>query len=150
MAEEQNPNPSPQQEEHVISEYYEGVKQLEMEGYESAIRKAWNALFVTAVLVFIGELVSAGAAGIGITPLVIGIAVVEAGVFAALALWTKKKPYSAILIGLILFVLMWVAAIGINGAQGIYSGVIIRIVVIIYLAKALKDAKAWEQLKKSR
>jgi hypothetical protein len=149
MPEENEPQLSPKEERHVISEYYDGVKQLEIQGYETAIRKARNALIATAILVFIGELVSAGAAGIGITPEVIGIALVEAGIFAALAFWTRKKPYSAILIGLILFVLMWVASIVINGTQGIFSGIIIRVVVIVYLARALKDAKAWEQTKKS-
>ena len=136
-------------EEHVISEYYEGVKQLELEGYETGIRKARNALFATCVLVFIGEFISAGSAGIGITPELIGIALVEAGIFVALGFWTKKKPYSAIIVGLVLFLLMWVGSVLINGTKGIYSGIIIKIVIIVYLVKALKDARAWEQTKKT-
>ena len=135
--------------ENEIADYVEGIKKLEMQGYETGIKKARTALFVTAALVFVSELVAAGASGIGITPLLIGIALFEAGIFVALALWTKTKPYSAIIVGLILFILMWVAAIFLNGGKGIYSGIIVKIVVIVYLAKALKDAKAWEETKKN-
>ncbi len=149
MAEETSNTPIPHEEQHVISDYYDGVKKLEMEGYESGIRNARNALFATAVLVLIGELISAGAAGVGLTPLVIGIAVIEAGIFAALAVWTKKKPYSAVIIGLVLFLLLWVLSITVNGLQGAVSGIIVRVIVIVYLVKALKPARAWEQTKKT-
>ncbi len=135
--------------ENEIADYVEGIKKLEMQGFETGIKKARTALFVTAALVFISELVVAGTSEIGITPLLIGIALFEAGVFVALALWTKTKPYSAIMVGLILFILMWVAAIFINGGKAVYSGIIVKIVVITYLAKALKDAKAWEETKKN-
>jgi hypothetical protein len=145
--ETQDPHKPPSENE--ISDYYEGVKKLEMEGYESGIKKARTALFVTAALVLISELVTAGASGVPFTPLLIGIIVIEAGIFAGLALWTKTKPYAAIITGLILFILMWVAAIAVNGGKAVYGGILIKIIVIVYLVKALKDAKAWEQMKKS-
>ena len=149
MSENQNPGNQQPPAENEIADYYDGVKKLEMEGYETGIRKARNALFVTAALVFIGELVSAGASGIGITPLLIVIALVEAGIFVGLGFWTKTKPYSAIVVGLVLFILMWVAAIAINGGKGVYSGIIVKIIIITYLVNALKHAKAWEDLKKN-
>jgi uncharacterized membrane protein YoaK (UPF0700 family) len=147
MPDNQNTPEPPKENE--IADYVEGIKKLEMQGFETGIKKARTALFVTAALVFISELVAAGTSEIGITPLLIGIALFEAGVFVALALWTKTKPYSAIMVGLILFILMWVAAIFINGGKAVYSGIIVKIVVITYLAKALKDAKAWEETKKN-
>jgi uncharacterized membrane protein YoaK (UPF0700 family) len=149
MEETHNPDNQQPPAENEISDYYEGVKKLEMEGYETGIKKARNALFVTAALVFIGELVSAGVSGIGITPLLIGIALIEAGIFVALGFWTKTKPYTAIVVGLILFILMWVAAIALNGGMGVYSGIIVKIIIISYLVSALKHAKAWEELKKN-
>lgn len=149
MSENQNPGNQQPPAENEIADYYDGVKKLEMEGYETGIKKARNALFVTAALVFIGELVSAGVSGIGITPLLIVIALIEAGIFVGLGFWTKTKPYSAIVVGLILFILMWVAAIAINGGKGVYSGIIVKIIIISYLVSALKQAKAWEDLKKN-
>jgi len=147
----ENPNPDNQQPpaENEIADYYDGVKKLEMEGYETGIKKARNALFVTAAVIFIGELVSAGVSGIEITPLLIGIALFEAGIFVGLGFWTKTKPYTAIIVGLIIFILMWVLAIAVTGGRAAYSGIIVRIIIISYLVSALKHAKAWEELKKN-
>ena len=141
-------NPPPEENKDVIADYYDGVKQMEMEGHETGIKKARNALFVTAVLVTVSELITARAQGFDFTPLIVGIALAEGGVFAALAFWTKKKPFSAIVVGLILFLLLWAVVIYVNGVTGIYSGIIFRVIVIVYLAQAIKPARAWEQLKK--
>ena len=145
----ENQNPGNQPSENEIADYYEGVKKLEKEGHETGIKKARTALFVTAAVIFIGEMISSSASGIGLTPLVIGIALVEAGIFVALGFWTKTKPYTAIIVGLIVFVLMWVLAIVVVGGRAAYSGIIVRIIIISYLASALKHAKAWEELKKN-
>jgi hypothetical protein len=134
--------------ENEISDYYEGVKKLEMEGYETGIKKARTALFVTAAVVFASELITAAVSGIELTPLLIGIALIEGGIFVGLGFWTKTKPFAAIVTGLIIFILMWVAAIAITGGKAAYSGILIRIIIIGYLIRAMKPAKAWEETKK--
>ncbi len=151
MPEDQNPDNQPPASENEIADYYEGVKKLKMEGYETGIKKARNALFVTAALVLIAEIVTVAAAGVGFPPLAIVIIVVEVGVFVGLAFWTKTKPYTAIIVGLIFFILLWILSIVIASKAGkpIYSGMIFRIVIISILISALKSAKAWEELKKS-
>ena len=149
MSENQNPGDQQPPAENEIADYYEGVKKLQMEGYETGIKKARNALFVTAALFFIAEMITAGTSGIGFTPLVIGIAMIESGIFVALGFWTKTKPYTAIIVGLILFILQWVLAIVVVGGKAAYGGIIIKIIIISYLASALKHAKAWEDLKKN-
>ena len=132
-----------------IADYYDGVKQLERQGYETGIKKARNALYVTAALLLIGEILTASTMGIALSPLVIAIALFESGIFVALALWTKTKPYSAIIVGLILFILMWVVSIAVIGGRAAYSGIIVKIIIIYFLASALKPAKAWEDSKKT-
>ena len=149
MSEKQNPDNQQPASENEIADYYDGVKKLEMEGYETGIKKARNALFVTAAIFFIAEMISAGNSGIGFTPLVIVIALIESGIFVALGFWTKSKPYSAIIVGLILFILQWVLAIAVIGGRAAYGGIIIKIIIISYLVSALKQAKAWEDLKKN-
>ncbi|MEP6700129.1 MAG: hypothetical protein ABJA85_02390 [Bacteroidota bacterium] len=149
MADVQNNDNQPPPTENEIADFYEGVKKLEREGHETGIKKARTALFVTAAVIFIGEMLSASATGVGFTPLVIGIALVEAGIFVALGFWTKTKPYTAIIVGLIVFILMWVLTIVVVGGKAAYSGIIVRIIIISYLVSALKHAKAWEELKKS-
>jgi len=149
MSENQNPDNQQPPVENEIADYYDGVKKLEMEGYETGIKKARNALFVTAVIILLGEIISASTSGVPFTPLLIGIIAVEVGIFVALGFWTKTKPYTAIIVGLVLFIVMWIAAIAIIGGQAAYSGIVIKIIIISYLASALKPAKAWEDLKKN-
>lgn len=151
MSEHQN-NLSPETpKENEIADYYEGVKKLEMEGHETGIKKARNALFITAGLVLLGEVISMSMTDVEITPLVIGIIAVEVGVFVGLAFWTKTKPYAAIITGLILFILLWVAAAVVNddGGQSIYKGIIVKAIIIYTLVSALKPAKEWENLKRN-
>ena len=151
MSELQN-NPAPDTpKENEIADYYEGVKKLEMEGHETGIKKARNALFITAGLVLLGEVIAISTSGAEVTPLVIGIIAVEVGVFIGLAFWTKTKPYAAIITGLILFILLWIAAIIVNddGGQSIYKGILVKAIIIYTLVSALKPAKEWENLKKN-
>ena len=144
-----NPNPAPPQEEHAIADYYNDVKKLEMQGYESGIRKARTALFVTAGLLLLGEVITASVQQLEWTPLLIGIIAIEVGIFVALGFWTKTKPYTAILVGLILFILYWILAIALNGVEAAYKGIIIKVVIIVYLVQSLKPAKAWEDMRKT-
>jgi hypothetical protein len=149
MADITHTTPPEEKKEDVIADYYESVKQLEIEGHETGIKKARNALFITAGLLLLGEIISAGSSGMELTPLAIAIIVVEVGIFIALAFWTKTKPYSAIIVGLIVFILLWVASIALIGVKAAYSGIIIRIIIIVNLVSALKHAKAWEDAKKN-
>ena len=142
--------PDNQKSEHEIADYYEGVKKLEMQGHESGIKSARNALFVTAGLLLLGEVVSASMLNVPWTPFMIAFVVAEVGVFVGLALWTKYKPYTAIIVGLILFVLIWIASIATVGGKAIYSGILVKLIILYFLIKALKPAKAWEDLKKQK
>ncbi len=151
MSEQQN-NPTPDSpKENEIADYYEGVKKLEMEGHETGIKKARNALFITAGLVLLGEIIAISTSGAEVTPLVVGIIAVEVGVFVGLAFWTKTKPYAAIITGLILFILLWIVAVAVNddGGQSIYKGILVKAIIIYTLVSALKPAKEWETLKKN-
>jgi hypothetical protein len=140
------PNPEPQKE-NAISDYVDGVKKLEMQGYETGIKKARTALFVTAVLLLIGEVLSVSMAGLEWTPLMIGIVAVEVGIFVALAFWTKTKPYTAIVVGLIVFILYWIAGIALNGPEAAVKGIIVKVIIIVNLVQAIKPAKAWQDMK---
>ncbi|MBL7745822.1 MAG: hypothetical protein JNM19_00220 [Chitinophagaceae bacterium] len=150
MSENQSAQHQEEKKEDVISEYYDGVKKLELQGYETGIKKARTALFVTAGLLLLGEILTASMSGIEWTPLMIGIVVIEVGIFIALGFWTKTKPYSAIITGLVLFILYWIAGIAINGFEAAYKGIFVKIIIIVYLAQAIKPAKAWEDTKRNR
>ena len=135
--------------ENEIADYVAGLKQMEMQGYEKGVRKARTALFVTAGLILVGELLSVSISGLSFTPLVIGIVLVESGIFVGLAFWTKQKPFAAIIIGLVIFVGLWALSIAVSGFKGAIGRVIVRIIIISYLISALKPAKAWEEAKRN-
>ena len=148
MSEQQDLSQQPAKETE-LADYFDGMKKLEMDGLQNGIKKARTALYVTAALIFISELVSVSMSGTTITAIVIGIALVEAGIFVGLAQWTKTKPYTAIITGLIVFIGIWIFAIATIGTRAIYGGIIFRAIVIYYLVSALKPAKAWEDMKKT-
>jgi hypothetical protein len=149
MPDNQNQQISNDDEKNEITEYYEGVKQLEMQGYESGIKNARTALFVTAALLFAGELISAAISEIPFTFLFWIIILIQSGVFVALGFWTKTKPYAAIITGLVFFILIWALAIALSGFRGALGGVIVKVIIIVYLAKAIGPAKAWEDSKRN-
>ena len=148
MPEKEKPDNQPKPSENEIADYYDGMKKLEMEGHESGIKKARNALFVTAGLLLLGEIIAMSRAGLAVTPLAIGIIAVEVGIFVALGFWTKYKPFTAIITGLILFIAIWIISATLAG-QPVYAGILMKIIIIVILATALKPATAWEDLNKN-
>ncbi|MBL7742908.1 MAG: hypothetical protein JNN00_05465 [Chitinophagaceae bacterium] len=149
---------NPGKEENVIADYADELKQIEMESYETAVKKARNALFWTAGLVFLGEMISMLRGETGFDPIIFVIALIEAGIFVALALWTKKKPYTAVVTGLIAFlgiIALSAVAFGIlEGAAGVMkaliSGIIVKVIILVTLIKALSDARALQKAKEER
>jgi hypothetical protein len=150
MSENQN-NPAPEApKENEIAEYYEGVQELEMQGYETGIRKARNTLFVTAGLLLLGEIIAASIYKYEWTPALIAVVAIEVGAFVALGFWTKTKPYAAVITGLILYLLLWGAGVYFSDGEAAFKGILIKIIIIVYLVQALKPAKAWEDAKKNK
>ena len=146
------------QQENVIADYANELKQIEMEGYELAVRKARNALFWAGGLVFLGEMISMFRQDLGFQPLLFIIALAEAGIFIGLAFWTKKKPYTAVISGLIAFIGIILFSVIINGMvegsagvlKAIFSGIIVKVIILVNLILPLKDAKALQEARKQQ
>ena len=143
-------------EENVIADYADGVKQAQMEGLEKAIKKARNALFWAGGLFFAGEMNGMYRTGLGFDPVLFGITLVEAAIFIALGFWTRKKPYTAVVTGLIVFIgLIALSAVSygmLEGSAGVLkalvSGIVVKIVIIVNLVLPLKDARELQEAKK--
>jgi len=144
-----NQNDVPEKKEDVIADYYEGVKDLEIQGYETGIKKARNALFITAGLLLVGELISLAATDFTLTPFLIAFIAVEVGIFIGLAFWTKTQPLTAIIVGIIVFLALWGFTIAYD-SSAIYKGILVRIIIIATLVTAIKPAKAWQDVKKNK
>ncbi len=147
----------PQGQASIIADEFNELRELEMQRYQTAVRKGRNALFGTGGLLFFWEMVGMFRLG-GFDPVVFSIALLEGGLFIGLAFWTYKKPYTAVLTGLIAFIciiLLSVVVFGMQaGAEGavkaLVSGAIVKAVIIIFLAKALGDARALQAAKEER
>lgn len=141
---EETPKPT---EENVISDYYSGYQELELQSAQSQIKKARNALFAVAGLTLVANLIVLGSTDeLGGAPLAIAIFI--SLVFAGLALLTAKAPMVAIIIGLLLFIGLWVLDIIVLGPEYIVRGIIFKAAVIYFLATGIKHAKEAERLKK--
>jgi hypothetical protein len=143
---------NPHEQESLLADEMSEIRAIEMEGYEIGVRKARNTLFAVAGLLFVSELINLYSSGLSLSDLTgLGwlIIIGEILVFVGLALWTKTKPYTAILIGLILFIGL-IALSAFVDINTIYKGIIVKAIVIIYLIKSLNDAKSLEAAKKEQ
>jgi hypothetical protein len=147
----------PGNEESPIADYVDEMRQLEMQGYETAVRKARNALFWTAGLIFLGEMIAMFRLGQGFDPIIFVIALVEAGIFIGLALWTKRKPHTAVVTGLIVFASIIILSAVLSGmtdgteavVKSLLGGIIVKVIILVTLIKAISDANALQKAKEN-
>lgn len=123
-------------------------EQFSMEGYDKHIRQARNSLFIAAGILLLNAVILFAQYPFDIEVMWLDYLLWAGyiGGFIALALWTKKKPYYAIIGGLILMG----AFILINALidpKTIFGGLIFKIAVIVFLIKGLGDAKEAQQIK---
>ena len=149
------------QEENIqdqIADYHADINQIELEGYELRVKKARNALFWAAGLILAGEVFVYVRTGAEVEPIGVSIIAVIVGTFIALALWTKKKPYTAILSGIIAFILYILLVTVINGyadgAEGVFKalfgGILVKILIFVALIRPLQDAKELQKIKEEK
>jgi len=112
--------------------------------YSAAVNKARNILFVLSVLnVLAGVLL-----GIVINkdiPVLIG-SVLSAAIYLALGLWSRKKPFPAIITGLFVYITFIVIAALFNPAS-IISGLIWKGLIISGFVYGYRGAKEAEHIK---
>lgn len=150
---EQNPRPTDQtpeinpEQQDLLDDVYNDS----MEGYDKPIRRVRIILYIIAVLQLIALFT------IGDLPepqnwITMGIYVFFAAVFAVLAWWTKKRPYTAIITALSIYGSLLVIG-GIIEPSSIVQGIIIKVVVIVLMISALSNAKEvqkWMDLRKNQ
>ncbi len=136
----------PEETQDQIASYHDDIRSIEVSSLEHRVKKARNALFIAAGALALGFFISlaqAGEAFLGDLALIFVPLIV---IFIALGFWTKQKPYTAIVLGLIVFIGFWIG-FAILDSRNIYMGIIVKVFVIVYLAQALKDAKELQQIK---
>lgn len=140
-------NPIEPSDENVISNFIEELDDSGRAFHETIVKRARNSLYAVAAMLFIAEMIPMFS--IGFNWIILIISLIEAGIFIGFGLWTKRKPYSALLVGLIAFIAIIVLTIvtntfleGLAGAlKAIFSGIIIKVAILVTLIKALSNAK---------
>ncbi len=69
-------------------------------------------------------------------------------IFTGLAFWTKKKPFAALLTGLIIYAALLVGS-GILEPASIFQGFILKGIIIVLLIIGLRNAKESQDLMKA-
>jgi len=110
-----------------------------MNGYDKHIRNARIMLFILAALTLVplAQLMPFNDSRSWIAA---GIVLVFAAIFVFLALWTRKRPYTAIMTALIFFVAMLVLSAFMDPAA-ILQAWVLKIVVIVLLILGLRNGK---------
>ena len=122
-------------------------EEFSMRGYDKHIRQARNAIFIAAGVLLLNVIILAANAPYSYEYLWLDFVIWGAFIasFIVLGIWTKKKPYSAIVGALILYAVFTIlnAAIDITT---IYKGIILKIVIIVLLVKGINDAREAQRI----
>ena len=135
---EQPPTQNP--EETIFPE-----SEFSMEGYDKHIRNARIMLFVLAGLFLLSLAAHLPFDDNPVKMVMAAVIVLFAAAYVALAFWTKKKPYTAILTALILFISLEVLSFLLQPAS-IFQGWILKIIVILLLILGLRNAKESQRM----
>jgi hypothetical protein len=123
-------------------------QEFSMEGYDKHIRQARNTLFIAAGILLLNAIILFSQYPFDLEVMWLDYLLWTGyiGGCIVLAFWTRKKPYYAIIGGLIL-IGAFILINAIIEPKTIYSGLIFKIAVILFLYKALDNAKDAQQMK---
>jgi hypothetical protein len=123
-------------------------EEFSMEGYDKHIRQARNACFIAAGLLLINAIMlfSKYSFDIEIFWLDYLLWTIYIVGFIACGIWTKQKPYYAIIGGMIILGL-FIIVNAILQPSTIISGWLFKIGIAVALIKGLKDAKQAQEMK---
>ncbi|HXB44283.1 MAG TPA: hypothetical protein VNV85_09520 [Puia sp.] len=147
MEQTTNQSSSQQGEESIFDE-----AEFSIQGYDKHVKNARNAIFVVAITqLLFGLLVTLSTSkhmDSMILEIRLGVIVLISTIFFVLGLWTKKKPYTAILSALIFYGIL-ILNDTIYEPMSLFKGIIVKIFIIIYLVRGLRDARDAQRWKEA-
>ena len=123
-------------------------QEFSMEGYDRHIRQARNTLFTAAAILLLNAVLLFSKYPFDIEMMWLDylLWIGYIGGFIALAFWTKKKPYYAIIGGLILLGI-FILVNAVIEPSSLFGGIIFKIAIVVFLIKGLGDAKEAQLMK---
>lgn len=135
--------PEATQEESIFNE-----ADWNTQGYDKHIRNARIMLYIVAALQLLPILTLPNDIPDDARNLAIGLQIFFAAIFVGLAIWTKYKPFVALMTAMIFFIAIWALGAILNPAS-VFSGIVIKIVLIVLLIMGIRNAKEAQELKKT-
>lgn len=134
---------TPAQDETIFSE-----SDYSMKGYDKHIRNTRIMLFIIAGMQIL-PLLTLGRLAPDAKIFVIIVSVLGGLIFAGLAIWTKYKPLTAILVAFGFYVALLILNIILGGIATLFQGVIVKAIVIVLFILGLQNARQIDSVKKS-
>jgi len=122
-------------------------EEFSTKGYDKHIRQARNAIFIAAGVLVLNLIILGVSVPDAYEYLWIDILIWGAFIagFILLGFWTKKKPYTAIVSALILYI-VFIIFNAVLDMTTIYKGIILKIVIIVLLVKGINDAREAQRM----
>ena len=79
---------------------------------------------------------------------VVGVMGVLSVLYFGLWIWAKRSPFPAALVGLIVFVTLWLGEAALDPTQ-LFSGILIKGIIVFVLARAVSAGVAYRRLQRS-
>lgn len=141
-----------EEKENLISAHIEELDDIRKEGYLEGVAKVRKALFWASAIILLNYLVSLMQSDQFYWE-IIAEGIFVASIFLVLGIYTRKKPYTATIAGIIVFVLWWAYLIVMNVVfeggepiKAIFGGIIFKILLIVVLARNLNAARELQQI----
>ncbi|MEO6454209.1 MAG: hypothetical protein ABIN97_09065 [Ginsengibacter sp.] len=123
-------------------------KHMELHEMNRKIKSGTTTMYVLAGFCVIGGVIFYAVTSELENPMAVLIMyLVLAAIYVGLALWSKKQPLPAIVSGLILYIIVQLLAM-IEDPMNIVKGIIFKIIIIVYLIKAVRSASDAQRIKK--
>lgn len=148
--------PEAEGKQDLIADYVNEMRQVTPEYAKRSIQKVRNTLFFIGGILFFTEIASLHQAEWPMNLYIVLFALLYGGLFVALGLWSRKKPYSALLGGIFAFIayvllnviLSYFAAGAAAAVKALFSNIVFKIIVLAVFNRALKGAQAVQDAQK--
>ncbi len=140
---------------NIIEKFYTEEQLAKLQGYQNAVYQSRNALFITAGVLMITQLITSARTYNSPRLTEMGLFASMFCTFIGLALYTNKKPFTSLAIGVLVYIgyvlihtIPYILQEGYGGfLHGLYIGCIFKIIIITVISKPVPQAKMMQKLK---
>jgi di/tricarboxylate transporter len=134
-------------EKNVITDAYEKYKWEKLKLLKKEVQRSRDTLFLVAGLMMMVALIQL-TTGNADDKRAFYLTALLSIVFVAIGFLSRKEPFGALIMALIIYVGLWLVSVAIQGPQYMFSGIVGKIIIIVALASGIPHAYEADQIKK--